>query len=106
MWTAYEVPFDIVRLISVSLTLAEKKGTGKDAYATTKQCGRRTKRRPTLSGCQACLKFRLLQKLEHRIGTLICLSQHGGARLDEDVVTGELSALLGNVHILDAAVCG
>src|SRR4249919_3153239 len=49
---------------------------------------------------------RLTDELQGDLRALVGLGQHGGARLNQDVPTGELRALLGDVDIRDPAVGG
>lgn len=42
------------------------------------------------------------QQPEHALRHLIGLGEHGGAGLNENVVSGVLGGLLGHIHILDA----
>ncbi len=46
----------------------------------------------------------LLQQLQHALGHLVCLGQHGLGRLDEDVVLGVSHHLVGHVGVADGGL--
>ena len=65
----------------------------------------RAEARPLLGLCGfAKNNGSLLQELEHALGNLVRLSQHGLGGLDQDVVLGVGHHFLGHVHVADGGL--